>query len=201
MGERRDEQEERLEKSADLDFLGRDLTSLALKGELSPVYLRKDIIEKIKAFLNDKIYFILVGKPGTGKNAVVYGMICEMVKERAYHYYNFYINKENQIQNYIPQNLIFVYECEPSAFERDCLYAHEFETKFRKVIENCKKKNAILFIDNIHLAVYAGCTGENLQQNVANYLKGVIERNEVFVFGATTPEGYTVKTLHLLINL
>ncbi len=182
------ESPERIEKAAQLDVLGRDLTYFAYTRALSPVYRRQDLIEKVRAILLIKQNPILVGKPGTGKNAIVEGLVCEFVEQDYREYKKRY---EYSVENgTYSRGVPAIYEVNPPAFEVDCYYTGNFETKINKVVENCKADNAILFIDNTHLAINAGATTRDQYGTLANQLLSYIEKGALSVIGATTPEGY-----------
>ena len=69
-------------------------------------------------------------------------------------------------------------------------YRGDFEKKLKAVLkEVAKKKNAILFIDEIHTVVGAGSVG-NSAMDASNILKPMLSSGKLKVIGATTYEEY-----------
>lgn len=69
-------------------------------------------------------------------------------------------------------------------------YRGDFEKKLKAVLkEVAKKKNAILFIDEIHTVVGAGSVG-NSAMDASNILKPMLSSGKLRVIGATTYEEY-----------
>jgi len=178
------EPEVRIENAAKLSVLGKDITHLALEGKLTPIYKRVDLVNMVKNTLKIGQNPLLVGKSGTGKNAIVESLVAEMVEENRDEYKKYYA--DGQV---IPPPIKII-ECQPMSFQVDCFYCHEFESKIKKVVENCQAERAILFIDNLHLAINAGSVSGEPERTVANLLKPYLEKKELIVIGATNPEGY-----------
>jgi ATP-dependent Clp protease ATP-binding subunit ClpC len=178
--------EVRIENAAKLSVLGKDLTGLAFEGKLAPIYKRKNLVDKVKTALEIRQNPLLVGKSGTGKNAIVESLVIEMVRESGEADINLYANEKP------PYPVRKVIECQPMSFQVDCFYCHELENKIKKVVENCQAENATLFIDNLHLAINAGALSDNPDRTIANLLKPYLEKKELIVIGATTPEGYNL---------
>ncbi|MCM8798965.1 MAG: AAA family ATPase [Candidatus Omnitrophica bacterium] len=174
--------EERITRAADLKTLGRDLVSLALNKKWEPIYKRMDLIKRVENTLRIGENPLLVGKPGVGKNAIVEGLVSEMASRMK--------NELDVTKGECLSGVRAIYECQPMAFQVDCFYCHEFESKLQKIVENCRSEGAILFIDNIHLAIEAGGTLDAPGRTLANLLKPYLEKKELTVIGATTLEGY-----------
>jgi len=170
--------EELISRAAELGNLGRDLVGLALVGEILPMYVREDLVRQVIAVLDGpQKQVLLVGEPGTGKNALVHALATwiaqddDRVKEAA-------VRRRH------------IYECTPASFQTSCYYASHLETKVRMVAENCIRESGILFVDDVNLAVAAGRYDDNPDRTVANLLLPYLARNEITMIAATTPEGY-----------
>ena len=167
------DREEEIKKASRLESIGRNLTHLASMGRIGPIYERKKIISELATqLLIGENNVLLVGEPGTGKNAVVEGLACWIAR--------------NEVE--LPYEVIV--ECTHVSFQAFCLYVHEFETKFQMIVEELQKHKAILFFDQINLAVGAGAAAGFEERTLANLLNPYLARNEIKIIGATTPDGY-----------
>jgi ATP-dependent Clp protease ATP-binding subunit ClpC len=68
------------------------------------------------------------------------------------------------------------------------MYRGQFEERLKKVIEEVKKTQTILFIDEMHMLVGAGAANSSV--DAANILKPALARGEVQCIGATTLNEY-----------
>ena len=68
------------------------------------------------------------------------------------------------------------------------MYRGQFEERLKRVIEELKSSDAILFIDEVHMLVGAGSAGSSV--DAANILKPSLARGELQTIGATTLEEY-----------
>jgi len=151
---------------------GVDMTELAEKGKLDPVIGRDDEIRRIINVLSrrTKNNPVLIGEPGTGKTAIVEGLA------------------QRIIRGDIPVNLQCRVIClDMGALVAGTKYRGEFEERLRAVLNEVKKGEGkiILFIDEIHLVLGAGATGEG-GMDAANLLKPMLARGELRCIGATT---------------
>ncbi len=179
------DQEERMKSAAKLESMGRDLTQLALEDKLGLVYEREEEIKALAALLSTgEINVILVGKSGAGKNAIVEGLAKWIVVAQ-----QDLPPVDNTVISPFLENKSLI-ETGADAFQFGCMYVHEFETKLKYIIDECKKENAILFLDNINMVISAGSTGESPQRTLANLLNPYLSGRELTIIGATTPEGY-----------
>ena len=70
-------------------------------------------------------------------------------------------------------------------------YRGEFEERLKNVIEEVKQAgDIILFVDEIHMLVGAGGTGEDGGMDAGNLMKPALARGELQCVGATTIEEY-----------
>ena len=157
-----------------LDKYSRDLTALARQGKLDPVIGRHEEIETVIEILSrrTKNNPVLIGEPGVGKTAIVEGLAQRIVKGE------------------VPEILKGkrVVELDLTGLVAGTKYRGEFEERIRKVLDEVKKNQdqIILFIDEVHLLVGAGGTGEEGTMDAANILKPMLARGELHVIGATT---------------
>ena len=68
------------------------------------------------------------------------------------------------------------------------MYRGQFEERLKRVIDELKASEAILFIDEVHMLVGAGSAGSSV--DAANILKPALSRGELQVIGATTLDEY-----------
>ncbi len=161
-----------------LDKYSRDLTALAKQGKLDPVIGRHEEIETVIEILSrrTKNNPVLIGEPGVGKTAIVEGLAQRIVKGE------------------VPEILKGkrVVELDLTGLVAGTKYRGEFEERIRKVLDEVKKHQdeIILFIDEVHLLVGAGGTGEEGTMDAANILKPMLARGELHVIGATTLNEY-----------
>ena len=160
----------------ELAQLGTDLTEKARQGKLDPVIGRGKEIERIIQILcrRTKNNPVLIGEPGVGKSAIVDGLAQAIVA------------------NKVPDILLgkIVFSLDITSLLAGTRYRGDFEERLKKAISNIKQAgNIILFIDEIHMIMGAGATGES-GMDVANILKPMLARGELQTIGATTVEEY-----------
>ena len=71
-------------KTPILDQYSRDLTEMALKGELDPIIGRDEEIERVSQILSrrKKNNPVLIGDPGVGKSAIAEGLALKIVQRK-----------------------------------------------------------------------------------------------------------------------
>ncbi|TPE58104.1 AAA family ATPase [[Mycoplasma] falconis] len=160
-----------------LKEFGRNLTDLARQNKLEPVINRDDEIRSLVRILSRKTKNnpVLVGEPGVGKTAIVEGLARKIV------------------ENQVPENLKSkeVIEIDLPALIAGTQYRGQFEERLKKLIKRIEESNGeiILFIDEIHMIVGAGGTGEG-NMDAANMLKPMMARGQLHLIGATTLDEY-----------
>ena len=162
-------------KTPALDSFGRDLTQLAIEGELDPVIGRAREIERLIQILcrRTKNNPVLLGEPGVGKTAIVEGLSQKI------------INKE--IPELLKDKRVVVLDL--AMMVAGTKYRGQFEERIKAVINEVKRAgNVILFIDELHTLVGAG--GAEGAIDAANVLKPALARGEVQCVGATTLDEY-----------
>ena len=68
------------------------------------------------------------------------------------------------------------------------MYRGQFEERLKKVLDELKQSESILFIDEMHMLVGAGAAGSSV--DAANILKPALARGELQCIGATTLDEY-----------
>ena len=157
-----------------VDQLATDLTALAEENKLDPVIGRQMEIERVIQILarRTKNNPALIGEPGVGKTAIVEGLAQRIVTGDT------------------PEPLLGkrVLQLDVGSLVAGTMYRGQFEERLKRVIEELKQAEAILFIDEVHMLVGAGSAGSSV--DAANILKPALSRGELQVIGATTLDEY-----------
>ncbi len=153
-----------------------DITKLAELGKLDPVIGRDEEIRRVAQILMRKTKNnpVLIGEPGVGKTAVVYGLAQRIV--------------EGNVPDPLKDRRIL--QLDIGALLAGSKFRGEFEDRLKAVIEEIKKMQdrAILFIDELHTIVGAGAAEGAV--DAANLLKPALASGELRVIGATTLDEY-----------
>ena len=162
------------EKTPLVDQLATDLTSLAEQNKLDPVIGRQKEIERVIQILarRTKNNPALIGEPGVGKTAIVEGLAQRIVVGD------------------VPAPLLDkrLLQLDVGSLVAGTMYRGQFEERLKRVIDELKSSEAILFIDEVHMLVGAGSAGSSV--DAANILKPALSRGELQVIGATTFNEY-----------
>ncbi|HEC34209.1 MAG TPA: AAA family ATPase, partial [Chloroflexi bacterium] len=157
-----------------VDRLAVDLTALARRGKLDPVIGRETEIERVIQVLarRTKNNPALIGEPGVGKTAIVEGLAQRIAVGNA------------------PSILLGkrVLQLDVGSLVAGTMYRGQFEERFKKVLDELKESESILFIDEMHMLVGAGAAGSSV--DAANILKPALARGELQCIGATTMDEY-----------
>jgi ATP-dependent Clp protease ATP-binding subunit ClpA len=149
-----------------------NLLERAEKGEIDPVIGRSSELERTIQILcrrrkNNPLY---VGEPGVGKTAIAEGLALKIQ------------------QGDVPAVLkgTEVWSLDMGSVLAGTKYRGEFEARLKAVIAALtEKKNAILFIDEIHTIVGAGAVSGGTM-DASNMLKPAIASGKLRVIGSTT---------------
>ncbi len=158
-----------------LDQYSRDLTQLALSGELEPIIGRGDEIRRSVQILSrrTKNNPVLIGEPGVGKTAIAEGIAV-------------YLAGADAPEGIGSKRLVSL---DMAALLAGTKYRGDFEERVKAVLKDVKKAgDVILFIDELHTIIGAGSAEGAI--DAANILKPALGRAEVQIIGATTPEEY-----------
>ncbi|HUS70218.1 MAG TPA: ATP-dependent Clp protease ATP-binding subunit, partial [Anaerolineae bacterium] len=157
-----------------IDQLGIDLTAQAIEGKLDPVIGRENEIQRVVQVLSrrTKNNPALIGESGVGKTAIVEGLAQLIATDR------------------VPENLLGkrMVMLDVGSLVAGTIYRGQFEERLKKVIDEIKHSEAILFIDEVHMLVGAGSAGSSV--DAANILKPSLARGELQCIGATTLDEY-----------
>jgi ATP-dependent Clp protease ATP-binding subunit ClpC len=170
----REEKEKKKAKTPMVDQLAVDLTQAAEEGKLDPVIGRQMEIERVIQILarRTKNNPALIGEPGVGKTAIVEGLA------------------QRIMDGDVPAPLLDkrVLQLDVGSLVAGTMYRGQFEERLKRVIDELKAAEAILFIDEVHMLVGAGAAGSSV--DAANILKPALSRGELQVIGATTLDEY-----------
>ncbi|MBN2034406.1 MAG: ATP-dependent chaperone ClpB [Deltaproteobacteria bacterium] len=159
-----------------LERFSRDLTAIALKGDLDPVIGRDDEIRRVVQVLSrrTKNNPVLIGEPGVGKTAIVEGLA------------------QRVVQGDVPETLKNkrVVALDMGALIAGAKYRGEFEDRLKAVLKEITDAHGeiILFIDEMHTLVGAGAAEGAV--DASNMLKPALARGELRCVGATTIKEY-----------
>ena len=157
-----------------VDQLATDLTTMAQEGKLDPVVGREMEIERVIQVLSRrrKNNPALIGEPGVGKTAIVEGLAQRIVEGNT------------------PKPLLNkrVLQLDVGSLVAGTMYRGQFEERLKRVIDELKASDTILFIDEVHMLVGAGSAGSSV--DAANILKPALARGELQCIGATTLDEY-----------
>lgn len=154
-----------------------DMTALAREGKIDPVIGREEEIRRVIRILSrrTKNNPVLIGEPGVGKTTIVEGLARRIVNAD------------------IPANLA---QCRLLSLDVGSLvagskYRGEFEERMKGVLKEIEdsKDTIVLFVDEIHLLMGAGSSGEG-GMDAANLLKPMLARGQLHCIGATTLSEY-----------
>lgn len=153
-----------------------NLNELADQGKLDPVIGRAAEIRRVQEILcrRTKNNPVLVGAPGVGKTAIVEGLAG--------------LIQSNRVPDVIQGKTI--YTLNMGSLMAGTKYRGDFEERIEALLKFLKSKgrDAIIFIDEIHLLIGAGKTEGAM--DAANLLKPSLARGELNCIGATTLEEY-----------
>ncbi len=157
-----------------MDQLGTDLTTQAEESKLDPVVGRRTEIERVIQILTrrTKNNPALIGEPGVGKTAIV-----EALAQRI---------AEGEVPAELRDKRVFMLDV--GSLVAGTIYRGQFEERMKRVIDELKGTDSILFIDELHMLVGAGAAGSSV--DAANLLKPALARGELQCIGATTLDEY-----------
>ncbi len=154
---------------------GRDLTALAERDQLDPVFGRDEELLRMEQILvrRRKNNPCLVGEPGVGKTAVVEGLARRIAAGQA------------------PPQLCGkrILSLDIASLVAGTKYRGDFEERFKNVLQDVQRMgNVILFIDEVHGIMGAGAAEGGI--DACGILKPLLARGEIQLIGATTRAEY-----------
>ncbi|GAA5495249.1 ATP-dependent Clp protease ATP-binding subunit ClpC [Rubritalea squalenifaciens DSM 18772] len=174
-GSEGDDSPEGKTKTPALKAFGRDLTKMAIDGELDPVIGRESEIERVIQILcrRTKNNPVLVGEAGVGKTAIVEGLAQEIVS--------------GNVPEILRDKKVVTLDL--ALMVAGTKYRGQFEERIKAVMDEIRKvKNVILFIDELHTIVGAGSAEGAM--DASNIIKPALSRSELQCVGATTLNEY-----------
>ena len=158
-----------------LDNFGRDLTKVALEGNMDPVIGREKEIERVSQILSrrKKNNPLLIGEPGVGKSDIAEGLALRIIQKK--------VSRVLYNKRVVTLDL--------ASLVAGTKYRGQFEERLKAVMNELEKNaNIILFIDEIHTIVGAG--GATGSLDASNMFKPALARGEIQCIGATTLDEY-----------
>ena len=170
------EPEKEKKKSNPLDTYTVDLVQQAADGKLDPLIGRENELQRTMQVLcrRRKNNPIFVGEPGVGKTAMAEGLA------------------QKVFNGDVPEMLreMHIYSLDLGGMLAGSKFRGDFEQRLKGVISELqKRKNVILFIDEIHTIVGAGATSSG-SMDASNILKPVLATGEIRCIGSTTYEEF-----------
>ena len=165
------------EESENLKKFTIDMTAMARTGKMDPVIGREEEIRRVIRILSrrTKNNPVLIGEPGVGKTTVVEGLAQRIVNSD------------------VPAGLAAcrLLSLDVGALVAGSKYRGEFEERMKGVLKEIEdaKEMVVLFVDEIHLLMGAGSSGEG-GMDAANLLKPMLARGQLHCIGATTLAEY-----------
>lgn len=162
--------------AGDLADFTRDLSQMAVDGEIEPVIGRDKEISRMVQVLSRKTKNnpVLVGDAGVGKTALAYGLAQRIANGN------------------IPYELrdMRVLELDMMSVVGGTRFRGDFEERMNQIIADIEEDgHIILFIDELHTIMGSG-SGIDSTLDAANILKPALARGTLRTVGATTQEEY-----------
>ena len=171
-----EQQFETQQNETSIESFAINLNDEVICGRIDPVFNRDDEILRLEQILcrRRKNNPILVGESGVGKTAIAEGLARAIVNKKAHKS----LNKSK------------VYSLDLGSLLAGTKYRGDFEKRFKAVLQDLtKRKDAIIFIDEIHSIIGAGSASGG-SVDAANLLKPLLTRGNLRCIGATTYQEY-----------
>ena len=163
-------------KNSPLESFCVNLNEKAKAGHVEPLIGRADVLERTMQILcrRTKNNPLLIGEPGVGKTAIAEGLAAHIV--------------EGKVPKALADKLI--YSLDLGSMLAGTKFRGDFEGRLKGVIKDVKKrKNVILFIDEIHTLVGAGATSGG-SMDASNLLKPALANGDISCIGSTTHQEF-----------
>jgi ATP-dependent Clp protease ATP-binding subunit ClpA len=163
-------------KAGHLEAYTVNLIDQAAKGRLDPLIGRELELDRTMQVLcrRRKNNPIFVGDPGVGKTAMAEGLAQKIW--------------DGEVPDLLKE--VRIYSLDLGGMLAGSKFRGDFEQRLKGVVAELKKrKNAILFIDEIHTIVGAGATSSG-SMDASNILKPFLSTGELRCIGSTTYEEY-----------
>ena len=156
-----------------------NLNQKYFEKKIDPVIGREEETENLKQILarRNKNNVLIVGDPGVGKTAVVEGLARRIAK-----------NKDD-VPEYIKDHI--VWNLDINSLIAGSKFRGDFEERLKLIVNALDQKGkSILFIDEAHMMVGAGATGQGNSMDMANVIKPALLKGSIKVIASTTWEEY-----------
>jgi len=163
-----------------------NLARSAEQGRLDPLIGRSEEISRIMQVLcrRKKNNPLLVGEPGVGKTAMAEGLALRIYEDK--------VARQKGEKATVPDLLqdVEIHLLDMGTLVAGTKYRGDFEKRLKSVVSAIEnKKNAILFIDEMHTIVGAGATSGG-SMDASNLLKPALQAGILRCIGSTTYEEY-----------
>ncbi|MGE0631938.1 MAG: ATP-dependent Clp protease ATP-binding subunit ClpA [Pseudobdellovibrionaceae bacterium] len=163
-------------KKSPLESFCINLNEKAKKGKVDPLIGREDVLDRAIQVLSrrTKNNPLFIGEPGVGKTALAEGLAARIVAGE------------------VPQSLhnAVVYALDLGTLLAGTKFRGDFEGRLKGVVKELqKRKNSILFIDEIHTLVGAGATSGG-SMDASNLIKPALADGRFSCMGSTTHTEY-----------
>jgi ATP-dependent Clp protease ATP-binding subunit ClpA len=155
-----------------------NLNQKYFEKKIDPVIGREEELESLKQILarRNKNNVLIVGDPGVGKTAIVEGLARRIAKNKA------------DVPEYLKDHIVF--SLDVSSMLAGSKFRGDFEERLKLVLNALDQKGkTILFVDEAHMMVGAGTTGQG-GMDLANMMKPVLTKGNIKVIASTTWEEY-----------
>lgn len=163
-------------KNSPLESFCLNLNEKALSGKVDPLIGRDDVLDRVMQILcrRTKNNPLLIGEPGVGKTAIAEGLANHIV--------------QGKVPDALKDKVI--YSLDLGSLLAGTKFRGDFEGRLKGVIKEIKKrKNAVLFIDEIHTIVGAGATSGG-SMDASNLLKPALANGDISCIGSTTHQEF-----------
>ncbi|MBW2219237.1 MAG: ATP-dependent Clp protease ATP-binding subunit ClpA [Deltaproteobacteria bacterium] len=170
------DKKEKKKKPDALEIFTVDLVEKAEKGELDPLIGREIELERTIQVLcrRRKHNPVFVGEPGVGKTAMAEGLAQAIARG----------DVPDPLKNFR------IYALDLGTLLAGTKFRGDFEQRLKRILSLLKKKKqVILFIDEIHTIVGAGATSSG-SMDASNILKPVLAGGDLRCIGSSTYEEY-----------
>ncbi|TKB48895.1 ATP-dependent Clp protease ATP-binding subunit ClpA [Ferrimonas sediminicola] len=164
--------DESAEGNEKLENFATNLNEQAKAGLIDPLIGRDNELERAIQVLcrRRKNNPLLVGEAGVGKTAIAEGLAYRIVNE--------------QVPEVMAEAIIF--SLDMGSLLAGTKYRGDFEKRFKAVLRQLqRRKNAILFIDEIHTIIGAGAASGGMM-DASNLLKPLLSSGKLRCIGSTT---------------
>jgi ATP-dependent Clp protease ATP-binding subunit ClpA len=163
-------------KASPLETFCVNLNTKAREGKVDPLIGREDVLKRMMQVLcrRTKNNPLLIGEPGVGKTAIAEGLAAKITN--------------GDVPELLQDKI--VYSLDMGSLLAGTKFRGDFEGRLKAILKDVKKrKNVLLFIDEIHTIVGAGATSGG-SMDASNLLKPALANGEISCIGSTTHQEF-----------